>query len=54
MPRPLTCHPSGWPVGQTLWPVSPTLQPPMSFIGGDTLQEVVEWILWLGVSGAYT
>jgi hypothetical protein len=34
--RPLTCGPSGWPA-------SPTLQPPMTFVGGDTLQEVVEW-----------
>jgi hypothetical protein len=34
--RPLTCGPSGWLVG-------PTLQPPMSFLGSDALQETVEW-----------
>jgi hypothetical protein len=34
--RPLMCGPSGWPAG-------PTLQPPLSFLGGDALQEVVEW-----------
>jgi hypothetical protein len=28
--RPLACGPSGWPAG-------PTLQPPMSFLGGDAL-----------------
>jgi hypothetical protein len=41
--RPLTCGPSGWPACQTPWPASPTLQPPMSFLGGDALKEVVEW-----------
>jgi hypothetical protein len=49
--RPLTCGPSGWPAGKTPWLASPTLQPPMSFLGGDTLQEVVEWNLRPGVSG---
>jgi hypothetical protein len=34
--RPLTCGPSGWPTG-------PILQPPMSFLGSDALQEAVEW-----------
>jgi hypothetical protein len=34
--RPLMCGPSGWPAG-------PTLQPPMSFLGGDALQEAIEW-----------
>jgi hypothetical protein len=42
--RPLTCGPSGWPVG-------PTLQPLVSFLGGDALQEVVEWNSRLGVGG---
>jgi hypothetical protein len=42
--RPLMCGPSGWPV-------DPTLQPPMSFLGGDALQEAVEWNLRPGVSG---
>jgi hypothetical protein len=41
--RPLTCGPSGWPTSKTPWSVNPTLQPPVSFLGGDTLQEVVEW-----------
>jgi hypothetical protein len=36
--RPLMCGPTGWLAG-------PTLQPPMSFLGGDTLQEAVEWNL---------
>jgi hypothetical protein len=49
--RPLMCEPSGWSVGQTPWPASPTLQPPVSLLGGDTLQEVVEWIPRPGVSG---
>jgi hypothetical protein len=42
--RPLTCGPSGWPAG-------PTLQPPMSLLGGDTLQEAVEWNLRPRVGG---
>jgi hypothetical protein len=40
-----------WVAGQTPWLASPTLQPPVSFLGGDTLQEVVEWNLRPGVSG---
>jgi hypothetical protein len=40
---PLTCGPSGWLADQTPWPARPTLQPPMSFLGGDALQEAVEW-----------
>jgi hypothetical protein len=36
------CGLSGWPVGQTPWPTGPTLQPPMSSLGGDALQEVSE------------
>jgi hypothetical protein len=35
--------PSGWSVSQTPWLAIPTLQPPVSFIGGDALQEAVEW-----------
>jgi hypothetical protein len=49
--RPLMCGPSGWPVGQTPWLAGPTLQPPVSFLGGDALQEAVEWNLRLGVGG---
>jgi hypothetical protein len=49
--RPLACGPSGWPTGQTPWPAGPTLQPPKSFLGSDTLQEVVEWNPRPGVSG---
>jgi hypothetical protein len=45
--RPLMCGPSGWPAG-------PTLQPPVSFLGGDALQEAVEWNLRLGVDGGHT
>jgi hypothetical protein len=44
--RPLTCRPSGWPAG-------PTLQPPVSFLGGDTLQEAVEWNPRPGVDGGH-
>jgi hypothetical protein len=29
------------------------LQPPISFFGGDALQEAVEWNLRPGVSGGY-
>jgi hypothetical protein len=50
---PLTCGPSAWPAGQTPWLAGPTLQPPMSFLGGDTLQEALEWNLRLGVSGGH-
>jgi hypothetical protein len=49
--RELMCGPSWWPASQTPWPAGPTLQPPMSFLGGDALQEVVELNLRLGVSG---
>jgi hypothetical protein len=42
--RLLTCGPSEWPAG-------PTLQPPMSFLGDDALQEPVEWNLRPGVDG---
>jgi hypothetical protein len=49
--RPLTCGPSGWPAGQTLWLAGPTLQPPMSFLGSDALQEVEEWNARPGVGG---
>jgi hypothetical protein len=48
--RPLMGRSSGWPDGQTPCLVGPTLQPPMSFLGGDTLQEAVEWNLRHGVS----
>jgi hypothetical protein len=41
--RPLMCGPSGWPAGQTPLPADPTLQHPMSFLGGDALQGTVEW-----------
>jgi hypothetical protein len=34
--RSLTCGSRGSPAG-------PTLQPPMIFLGGDALQEAVEW-----------
>jgi hypothetical protein len=40
--RPLMSGPSGWMADQTPWPVGPTLQPPMSFLFGDALQEAVE------------
>jgi hypothetical protein len=49
--RPLMCGPSGWPAGQTPWPIGPTLQPPLSLLGGDALQEAVEWNPRLGVGG---
>jgi hypothetical protein len=52
--RPLMCGPTRWPVGQTPWPASPTLQPPMSFLSGDTLQEAVEWNLRPEVGGGHT
>jgi hypothetical protein len=51
--RPLTCGPSGWPAGQTPWPIGPTLQLPMSFLGHDALQEVVEWTLRPRVGGGH-
>jgi hypothetical protein len=45
--RPLMCGPSGWPA-------SPTLKPPVSFLGGDALHEAVEWNPRLGVGGGST
>jgi hypothetical protein len=45
--RPLMCGPSGWLAS---WP---TLQSPISFLGSDTLQEMVEWNLRLGVGGGH-
>jgi hypothetical protein len=44
--RPLTCGPSGWLVGTTL-------QPSVSFLSGDALQEGVEWNPRLGVGGGH-
>jgi hypothetical protein len=52
--RPLTCGPSGRSAGQTPGPVGPTLQPPMSFLGSDVVQEVVEWNPRPGISGGRT
>jgi hypothetical protein len=49
--RPLTCGPSVWPTDQTPWPARPTLQPPVSFLGDGSLQEVVEWNPMPGVGG---
>jgi hypothetical protein len=49
--RSLTCGPSGWPAGQTPWLVGPTLQPPVSFLGGVALQEVLKWNLRPRVGG---
>jgi hypothetical protein len=51
--RTLTCGPSGRMDSQTPWPAGPTLQPPMSFHGGDSLQEVVEWNPRPVVSGCH-
>jgi hypothetical protein len=51
--RPLTCGLSGWLAGQTTLPAGPTLQPPMSFLSGDALQEVVEWNSRPGVSAGH-
>jgi hypothetical protein len=52
--RPLMCGPSGWPASQTPWMAGPTLQPTVSFLGGDALQEVVEWNPRPGVGGGRT
>jgi hypothetical protein len=49
--RPLMCGPSGWSAGQTPWPTGPTLQPPVSLLGDDALQEAVEWNSRPEVSG---
>jgi hypothetical protein len=51
--RPLMCGLSGWPAGETPWLVDPTLQRPVSFLGGDALQEVVEWNPRPGVGGGH-
>jgi hypothetical protein len=51
---PLTCGSSGWLVGQTPWPANPTLQPPVSFLGSDALQEAVKWNPRHGVGGGRT
>jgi hypothetical protein len=51
--RPLTCGPSGWLAGQTPWPAGPTLQPPMSFLGGDALNETVEGNPRPGIGGGH-
>jgi hypothetical protein len=39
------------PVGG--WPAGPTLQPSMSFLGGNALQEAVEWNPRPGVGGGH-
>jgi hypothetical protein len=49
--RPLMCGPSGWPAGQTPWLAGPALEPIVSFLGGDALQEAVEWNTRPGVHG---
>jgi hypothetical protein len=41
-------------LGQNPWSVGPTLQPPMSFLGGDALQEAVEWNPRPGVDGGHS
>jgi hypothetical protein len=51
--RPLLCGPSGWPAGQTPWMASPTLQPPVIFLGGDAIQEAAEWNPRPRVSGGH-
>jgi hypothetical protein len=52
--RPLTSGPKGWRAGQTPWPVSPTLQPLVGWLCGDTLQEAVEGNSKLKVGGGRT
>jgi hypothetical protein len=47
------CGPSGWPAGQTPWLTGLTLQPPLSFLGGDALQEATEWNSRPGVGGGH-
>jgi hypothetical protein len=44
--RSLMCGPSGWPAG-------PTLQPHVSFLGDDALQEAMEGNLSPGVGGGH-
>jgi hypothetical protein len=39
--RLLTSGPTGWPIGQTSWPASPTLLPLVGWLHGDSLQEAV-------------
>jgi hypothetical protein len=51
--RPLMCGPIGWPASQTPWQAGPTLEPPVSFLGGDALQEVIEWNLRPELSGGH-
>jgi hypothetical protein len=41
--RPTPCGPAGCLVDQPPLPPTPTLQPPVSFLGDDALQEKVEW-----------
>jgi hypothetical protein len=50
---PPTSGPSGWPAGQTSWSADPTLQPPVSFLGDDSLQEAVEGGRRPGVGGGH-
>jgi hypothetical protein len=45
--RPMACGPSEWPAG-------PTSQPPVSFLGSDALQEVIEQNPRSGVGGGRT
>jgi hypothetical protein len=52
--RSLTSRLRGWLVGQTPWPVGPTLQPLMGWHHGDTLKEAVEGYPKLKVSGGQT
>jgi hypothetical protein len=52
--RPLTSGPRGWPVGQTPLLANPTLQPLMSQLHDDTLQEMVTGNLKPKVSGGRT
>jgi hypothetical protein len=49
--RPLTSGPRGWPAGQIPWPTSPTLQPLVGRLHGDTLQKVVTGNPMLKVNG---
>jgi hypothetical protein len=40
--------------GPSVWPAGPTLQPLVSFLGGDAIPEAVEWNLRPGVGGGRT
>jgi hypothetical protein len=51
--RPLTCGPSWLLADQTPRPTGPTLQPSVSFLGGDALQEAVECNLRPVVDGGH-